>query len=219
MNNSRKFEKNQTIYVIGCWGTSNGTRSIVDEAVIVDVDEEKEMIVAVLFGDVYERYRFEDYGQLIFMESDDAWDKESKIPRPRSDIYQIIKNRVYKKKAVCIYCDYHEDYVKLYMGVNRGKAIPIKEVGVSVFLNEEDARKALQAKSKVNLSTANFSDAKVWAQALEEDPKLKELAIKANVVDNPKRAQELHNAFGINCGADVCKNEAEKELCEYMFIL
>lgn len=63
----------------------------------------------------------------------------------------------------------------------------------------------------------NISDEKVWKRLLEEDSKLKELAIKAGVENNPQRAQELNGCFAINCGDGVVQSEAERDLAMYLF--
>ena len=63
----------------------------------------------------------------------------------------------------------------------------------------------------------NISDEKVWKRLLEEDSKLRELAIKAGVENNPQRAQELNGCFAINCGDGVVKSEAESDLAMYLF--
>ena len=63
----------------------------------------------------------------------------------------------------------------------------------------------------------NISDEKVWKRLLEEDSKLKELAIKAGVENNSQRAQELNGCFAINCGDGVVQSEAERDLAQYLF--
>lgn len=155
MDNSkkRKYAKNQVIYVIDCWGTADGMQAFVEKATIVDVDEEKEKFVAVLYGDTYQRYRFKDYGRLFFTDSVVAHDTLRKIPEPKTVVYQIIGNRIYKKKALRIGYDSFEGYIKLYIELDKGKDVPIEEAGVSVFLNEEDARNALKSATKLNLSS------------------------------------------------------------------
>ena len=62
-----------------------------------------------------------------------------------------------------------------------------------------------------------LADEKVWKQLLEEKPKLKELAIKAGVVDNFKRVQELNGCLAVNCGDGVIQTEEERELAIYLF--
>ena len=57
----------------------------------------------------------------------------------------------------------------------------------------------------------------VWKRLLEEDSELKELAIKAGVEDNPKRAQELNGCYAWNCGSGVVKSEEERTLARYLF--
>ena len=64
----------------------------------------------------------------------------------------------------------------------------------------------------------NFNE-KTWKQALEKDPKLKELAVKAGVENNVERAKELNGCFAWNCGHGVVKSEAEQDLAQYMFCI
>lgn len=58
-----------------------------------------------------------------------------------------------------------------------------------------------------------------WKRALERDSKLKDLAIKAGVVDNYERAKELNGCFAWNCGRDVVKSKEESDLAMYMFCI
>ena len=56
-----------------------------------------------------------------------------------------------------------------------------------------------------------------WKMAMEKDPKLKKLAIEAGCENDPERLNELKGAFAWNFGQGVCKTEAERELCMYLF--
>ena len=56
-----------------------------------------------------------------------------------------------------------------------------------------------------------------WKRFLSEHPKLRELAIKAGVEDNPQRAYELNSAYFLNCGEGIIKSEAEREFAIYMY--
>lgn len=60
----------------------------------------------------------------------------------------------------------------------------------------------------------NF-DSQTWEEALEKDPKLKELAIKAGA--DAKRAKELNRCYAWNCGRGVVKTPAEDDLARYLF--
>ena len=62
----RDFKVNQTVYLVDYWGTSNGSQAFEAQAKILQVDEENKTFDAVLYGDTYQRYSFEDYGRLIF---------------------------------------------------------------------------------------------------------------------------------------------------------
>lgn len=64
---------------------------------------------------------------------------------------------------------------------------------------------------------SDFSSAKFWEQVFISNPKIKELAIKAGIENNPKRLNELRGAFAFNFGRDVCKSEVERELSMYLF--
>ena len=58
-----------------------------------------------------------------------------------------------------------------------------------------------------------------WRRALQRDQKLKELAIKAGVQNNLKRAKELNGCFASNCGKDVVKSKEESDLAKYLFCI
>ncbi len=58
-----------------------------------------------------------------------------------------------------------------------------------------------------------------WKRALDKDPKLKDLAIKAGVENNFERAKELNGCFAWNCGDGVVKSEEERNLAQYMFCM
>ena len=58
-----------------------------------------------------------------------------------------------------------------------------------------------------------------WKQALEKYPKLRELAVKADIENDVERAKKLNGCFALNCGDGVVKSEAERELALYMFCI
>ena len=58
-----------------------------------------------------------------------------------------------------------------------------------------------------------------WKRALEQNQKLRQLAVKAGVEDNFERAKELNGCFAWNCGDGVVKSEEERNLAQYLFIL
>ena len=105
----RDFKVNQTVYLVDYWGTNNGTQAFEAEAKILQVDEENKTFDAVLYGDTYKRYSFEDYGRLIFDTAKEANEAAGKLPKPKSVVYQKIGKRVYKKTVSGI----NEHYVDL----------------------------------------------------------------------------------------------------------
>lgn len=136
----RDFKVNQTVYLVDYWGTSNGSQAFEAQAKILQVDEENKTFDAVLYGDTYQRYSFEDYGRLIFDTEKEAIEAAAKLPRPKSVIYQKIGKRVYKKTVIDIGGHYVDGVYDLKISLNKGKEVSTKEMGISIFLNESDAR-------------------------------------------------------------------------------
>lgn len=140
----RDFKVNQTVYVVDYWGTNNGSQAFEAQAQILKVHEEFKTFVAVLYGDTYQRYSFEDYGRLIFDTKDEAKKAANKLPNPKSIVYQIIGKRVYKKIVTGIDGHYFDDVYDLILRLNKGSAVSTKEIGISIFLNESDARQKIK---------------------------------------------------------------------------
>lgn len=137
----RDFKVNQTVYLVDYWGTNNGTQAFEAEAKILQVDEENKTFDAVLYGDTYKkRYSFEDYGRLIFDTAKEANEAAGKLPKPKSVVYQKIGKRVYKKTVSGINEHYVDNVYDLIIRLNKGKDVSTKEIGISIFLNESDAR-------------------------------------------------------------------------------
>ena len=136
----RDFKVNQTVYLVDYWGTSNGTQAFETEAKILQVDEESKTFDAVLYGDTYQRYSFEDYGRLIFDTAKEANEPAGKLPKPGSVVYQKIGKRVYKKTVSGIGGHHVDNVYDLIIHLSKRKAVSTKEIGISIFLNESDAR-------------------------------------------------------------------------------
>lgn len=136
----REFKVNQTVYLVDYWGTSNGSQVFEAQAEILHVDEENKTFNAVLYGDTYQKYSFEDYGRLIFDTAKEAAKAANKLPKPKSVIYQKIGKRVYKKTVLDIGGHYVDGVYDLKIRLNKGKDVSTKEIGISIFINESDAR-------------------------------------------------------------------------------
>ena len=136
----RDFNKNDKVYIVDYWGTSKGAAAFSVGAEIISVNEEKQTFCAVLYGDTYQVYSFADYGRLIFDTSIEANTAASKLPHPGDIVYQRIGNRVYKKQMDSIGGGYVDDVYDLKICFKRGKAVSSKEMGVTVFLDEAEAR-------------------------------------------------------------------------------
>lgn len=136
----RDFKVNQTVYLVDYWGTKIGAQAFEAQAKILQVDEENKTFDAVLYGDTYQKYSFEDYGRLIFDTAKEANEAAGKLPKPKSIVYQKIGKRVYKKTVTDIGGHYVDGVYDLKICLNKGKEVSTKEMGISIFLNESDAR-------------------------------------------------------------------------------
>lgn len=137
---NRDLKKGQCVYVVDYWGTSNGSQAFEARAEVLEVDEKNQTFLAVLYGDTYQKYSFRDYGRLIFDTSDEAINTANNLPKPQTTVYQIIGNRIYKKRVLGIYGQNVDGTFDLVVCLNKGKEVSIKEIGQSLFLNEFDAR-------------------------------------------------------------------------------
>ena len=61
-----------------------------------------------------------------------------------------------------------------------------------------------------------ITDENAWKKLLESNPELKELAIKAGIENDFKRASELEGCVEWNGGKDIIKSEAEEEFAIYV---
>ena len=136
----RDFEVYQTVYLVDYWGTDNGTQAFEAEGKILQVDKENKTFTAVLYGDTYQRYSFDDYGRLIFDTAKEANEAANKLPKPNSVVYQKIGKRVYKKTISGISGHYVDNVYDLIIRLNKGNDVSTKEIGISIFLNEAEAR-------------------------------------------------------------------------------
>lgn len=137
----RKFQVNQIVYVVDYWGTECGTKAFEASAKILQVDEKNKTFDAVLYGDTYQKYSFEDYGRLIFNHPEQAREAASNFPIPQSVVYQKIGKRVYKKTVLGISGYTIDGAYDLVIRLNKGKEVSAKEIGISIFKNESDARR------------------------------------------------------------------------------
>lgn len=98
------------------------------------------MFDAVWCRDTYKRYSFEDYGRLIFDTAKEDAKAANKFPQPKSVVYQKIGKRVYKKTVLGIDRYYVDEVYDLKIRLSKGKGVSTKEIGISIFFNESNAR-------------------------------------------------------------------------------
>jgi len=134
----REFKVKDIVYLADYWGVQASRV----RGRIVKVDEKKQTFDVIIYGDIYQRYKFEDYGRLVFDTPEEAEAVAEKLPKPDSFVYQKIGNRVYRKKVVGITGRYFDNGYDLIIVLNKGKSVSVKELGISLFLNESDARQS-----------------------------------------------------------------------------
>ena len=137
---NREFKVNQTVYLVDYWGTKNGSQAFEVQAKILRVDKKKKNFDAVLYGDTYQKYSFEDYGRLIFDTAEEAAEAANKLPKPKSVVYQKVGKEVCKKTVLGIDGHYVDGAYDLKIRLSGGKDASTKEIGISIFLNESDVR-------------------------------------------------------------------------------
>ena len=137
----RSFKEGECVYVVDYWGTENGTQAFKAKAEILKVDVKAKTFIAVLYGDTYQKYSFNDYSRLIFDTSAETVKAAGALPKPETTVYQIIDKRVYKKLVKDIGGQYIDGTFDLVIYLNKGKDVSTKEIGHSLFINELDARK------------------------------------------------------------------------------
>ena len=136
----RNFKENEEIFIVDYWGTEKGSAAFSVRALVIDVNEEKQTFCGVLYGDTYQKYSFADYGRLIFDTSIEANAAASRLPKPGDIVYQRIGGRVYKKEVNFISGGHVNEVYDLKICFKRGRGVSTKEMGVTVFLNESEAR-------------------------------------------------------------------------------
>lgn len=141
----RFLEKGKDVYVIDYWGGNNGTKAFVSRATVLNVDSKNKRFLLFLYGDTYIRYKFEDYGRLIFDDESKANSVACKIPDPGSIVFQIIGQKVYSKVIRCVHGKNVNGIYDLFFEFDRGHGISIKELGQTIFSNREEARKHLSS--------------------------------------------------------------------------
>ena len=135
----RDFEVNQTVYLVDFWGTNNGSQAFETEARILRVDKKEKTFVALLYGDTYQTYSFEDYGRLIFDTQKEAAKAADKLPKPKSIMYHKVGEKIHKRTVVGIDGNHETGVYDLIIFFDVHHA-STKEIGKTVFFNEEDAR-------------------------------------------------------------------------------
>lgn len=132
----REFYERPIVYLVDYWSSE----AWVACGRILQVDKANRTFLAVLYGDTYQRYSFNDYGRLIFDTVEQAANVANKLPKEGATLYQKIGKRIYKKISRGISGQYVQGVYDLVICLNKGANVSVKEIGKSIFLNEADAR-------------------------------------------------------------------------------
>lgn len=135
----RDFKVGQTVYLVDFCRTNNGAQAFETKARILRVDKKEKTFVALLYRNTYQTYSFEDYGCLIFDTQKEAAEAADKLPKPKSVMYQKFRGKIYKRTVVGIDGNHDTGVYDLIIFFDVYHA-SIKEIGKTVFFNEEDAR-------------------------------------------------------------------------------
>jgi hypothetical protein len=138
MKKENSLKEGDTKWVVDYWGTVDGSRAFETEAIIVDVGDE--YIGVELYGDSYQIYRKSDYGIIIFDNEKEAHKVAQGLPIPGTTIYTLSKdNKILKRTVTGVDGHYDRDGMyELCLRVFVNKKYPIKELGVSLFLDKDE---------------------------------------------------------------------------------
>lgn len=136
-----KFKVGQHVYVVDYWGTDNGgAQAFETEARILKVNQKNQTFLAILYGDTYTRYSFKNYGRLIFDTEKEAAETAHKLPKPQTEIFQVVGKKIYKRLVDGIAGEFTDEMYGLVVCLENGKNVSIKEIGQFLFFSEFDAR-------------------------------------------------------------------------------
>lgn len=136
---NRDFKKGEVVYVVDYWGAELGMQSFEAAAEILSVNKSDETFTAVLYGDTYQTYSFNDYGRLIFDSPTEAVAAADQMPKPGDTVFHLIGERVYTRTVRGIEGYYSNGVYDLLVIPMHGRFIPAKEIGHTLFKNRADA--------------------------------------------------------------------------------
>lgn len=137
MSNTEKriTKKGQFLYVIDCWGTTNGMQAFQTSALVIEVDEKTESFTAVLYGDTYQRYSMKDFGRIIFDTEDEAETATEKLPKPGVKVYVLNSGVLQEKIVKGVIESQIEGFSDLVIKLIGGEVFSIKEIGNIILLS------------------------------------------------------------------------------------
>lgn len=165
---SRELQVNQKIWVIDFNGVASCSRAYAYCAKILSMSNDGKSFIAefnLRKPDNPERYKgaaflksnlysVDDYGSLYFIHKSDAMEVLKRIPVHDDEIYCIsIDNKVVKKEVDCIVgfpCFDTSNIYSVCVQLTDNTRYPIKEIGISMFLDYEEACLVAKIKRKMN---------------------------------------------------------------------
>ena len=133
----RKLKKGDPICVIDalCW-------SVAERPTHIKNIDENTHTFSVEFVDCFQTstlytYSFDDYGYLFFETKEEAKDFVSKMPMYHQILYRVFGSKVYERIVEDIYAKHTDGIYNVYISLNKGKDLSIKEFCNSLFFSSD----------------------------------------------------------------------------------
>lgn len=144
------LEEGTVLYVVDYWATTDGPRAFATKADVTAINNEARTFEAVLYGEVYQTYTFDDLGFIVFDSAQEAAAAAKKLPLPKTEIFLIKNGKVLRRIVEGVMEDTSKETLELVVCLNAGEDVPISELGKTLFTKKEDAVKKCNSIKKNN---------------------------------------------------------------------
>ena len=145
----QKFEKGESVFVInvsncGVYEYQANIKSIDENAHTFSVEFVDSLQSSTLYT-----YSFKDLGYLFFDTEEKAKEIVTKMPMYHQILYRVFGSKVHERIVEGIYAKHIDGIYNIYISLNKGKDLSIKEFCNSIFFStEEKAREYVSSKKK-----------------------------------------------------------------------
>ena len=131
---NRTFEKGEIIFLItDCMGY------IVTIQTEVSSVEKDENIIHLVWCNKTYTLSLSEYGRLFFGNQEEAMEKIKELPKRYSIIYEIVQGKILKNVCHSVFSE--DDPYDICLLLNEEKKVSIKNIGETIFLTQNAARK------------------------------------------------------------------------------